>query len=243
MVLAGFAVKAGLWPLHFWLPLVFRSPQPAVVLLLPVVPITLAMLGVVRWLPLGEISSPGLGLVIQAIGVAAMLYAAIYYVTCTGLKKAQLKTLPVFAIILVTGLFFTTIGAGLADPVVWNHYSNWVLYFIASLGFGMAVLITVSGRLQAKQHYPATPEKQVEDSSLWFERWSGIVVAWVWKTGFDTLPRWRAWWLAKVSHLWLFICALQSMLDDSERTLQRWIFAITLFLLLGIAVAVVGALS
>jgi len=73
MVLAGFAVKACLWPLHFWLPLVFRSSQPVVALLLPAAPITLAMLGIVCWLPLGDISSPGLGLIIQAIGVAAYL--------------------------------------------------------------------------------------------------------------------------------------------------------------------------
>ena len=241
MVLTGFVLKAGVWPLHFWLPLVFRSSQPLVALLLPVAPITLAMLGAVRWLPLGEISSPGLGLIIQAIGVAAMFYAAIFYVIGTGLKKAQLNTLPVYAIILVTGLFFTAIGTGLADPDAWNRYGNWALYFIASLGFGMAVLITVSGWLQAKQHSPATPAKQVEDSSLWFERWSGIIVVRVWNTGFDTLPRWCAWWLAKVSRLWLLICTLQSVLDASERTLQHWTLAITLFLLLVIAVVFVGA--
>lgn len=235
MVLAGFALKAGVWPLHFWLPLVYRSSQPVVALLLPVVPITLAMLGTVRWLPLGEISSPGMGLIIQAIGVAAMLYAIL-----TGLKKAQLKTLPVHAIILVTGLFFTAIGVGLTDPAAWNRYGDWVLYFIASLGFGMAVLIVASGWLQARQHYSAS---QVEDSNLWFERWSGIIVAWVGKAGFDTLPRWRARWLVKVRRLWLFICALQSMLDASERTLLRWTFAITLFLLLGIVVVFFSASS
>jgi len=241
MVLAGFAVKAGLWPLHFWLPLVFRSSQTVVALLLPAVPITLAMLGTVRWLPLGEISSPRLGLIIQAIGVAAMLYAAISYVTAgTVQKKAQLNTLPVYIIILVIGLFFTAIGAGLVDPVTWDHYGNWVLYFIATLGFGMAVLITVSGWLQVRQHYPAS---QVEDSNLWFERYSGIIVTWVWKTGRETLPRWRAWWLAKASRFWLLINALKNVLDASERTLQYWTFAITLFLLLGIAVVFVSTPS
>jgi len=239
MVLAGFALKAGVWPLHFWLPLVFHSSKP-VVTLLPVVPITLAMFGAVRWLPLGEISSPVLGLIIQAIGVVAMFYAAIFYVTGTGLKKKQLKTLPVHAIILVTGLFFTAIGVGLADPAAWNRYGNWTLYFIASLGFGMVVLIAASGWLQARQHYPTS---QAEDSNLWFERWSGIIVAWVWKTGFDTLPRWRAWWLVEVNRLWLFICTLQSVLDASERILQRWTLAITLFLLLGIVVVFFSAPS
>ncbi len=243
MVLTGFALKAGVWPLHFWLPLVFRSSQPVIALLLPTVPITLAMFGLVRWLPLGDISSPGLGLTVQAIGVAAMSYAAIFYVMGTELKKMQLKTLPVYVIIFVTGLFFTAIGTGLTNPAAWNRYENWAPYFIASLGIGMAVLITVSGWLQAKQHYPAAPAKQVEDSELWFERWSGIIVAWVGKAGLDTLPRWRAWWLAKVNRLWLLICTLQSVLDASERTLQRWTFAITLFLLLGIAVAFVGVAS
>jgi len=243
MVLTGFALKAGVWPLHFWLPLVFRSSQPVIALLLPTVPITLAMFGLVRWLPLGDISSPGLGLTVQAIGVAAMSYAAIFYVMGTELKKMQLKTLPVYVIIFVTGLFFTAIGTGLTNPAAWNRYENWAPYFIASLGIGMAVLIAVSGWLQAKQHYLAAPAKQVEDSSLWFERWSGIIVAWVGKAGLDTLPRWRAWWLAKVNRLWLLICTLQSVLDASERTLQRWTFAITLFLLLGIAVAFVGVAS
>jgi len=234
MILLGFALKAGIWPLHFWLQRVFRSSQPAVALLLPGVPIALAMLGTVRWLPLGEINSPGLGLIIQGIGVTAMLYAIL-----SGLKKAQLKTLPVHATILATGLFTTAIGVGLADSAVWNRYGNWAYYFIASLGFGLAVLVTASGWLEARRHSPATPAKQADDSNLWFERWSGTVVAWAGKTGFDTLPRWRAWWLATVSRLWLAICAWQSALDAGERTLQRWTLAITLFLLLGIVMAFV----
>jgi len=240
MVLIGFALKAGLWPLHFWLPLVFRSSQPVVALLLPAVPITLAMHGVVCWLPLGEISSSGLGLVIQAIGVAAMLYAAIFYVIGIWLKKMQLKTLPVYAIIFVTGLFFSAIGTGLTDPVAWNRYENWASYFIASMGIGMAVLITASGWLQAKPHFPA---KQAEESDLWFERYSCFIVAGVRHTGFDTLPRWRNWWMVKASHLWSVIYVLQNVLDASERSLQRWTLAIMLLLLLGIAVVFIGTTS
>jgi len=107
-ILLGFALKAGVWPLHFWLPLVFRSTRPAVAPLLPGVPITIALLGAVRWLPLGEVSSPGLGLIIQGIGVAAMLYAIL-----AGLKKGQQKMLPVHATILATGLFTTARGVSL----------------------------------------------------------------------------------------------------------------------------------
>jgi len=238
MILLGFALKAGIWPLHFWVQWIFRSSQPAVALLLPGVPIALAMLGAMRWLPLAEIDSPGLGLIVQGIGVAAILYAIL-----SGLKKAQLKTLPLHATILTTGLFTTAIGAGLADSAVWNRYGNWAYYFIISFGVGLTILVIATGWLEVRRHFPATLAKPADDSNLWFERWSGTVMAWAGKTGFDTLSRWRACWLARVNCLWLVICAWQSVLDTSERTLQRWIFAITLFLLLGIAVVFVGASS
>jgi len=39
MVLAGFALKAAVWPLHFWLPLAFHSARPAVALLLAGIPV------------------------------------------------------------------------------------------------------------------------------------------------------------------------------------------------------------
>jgi formate hydrogenlyase subunit 3/multisubunit Na+/H+ antiporter MnhD subunit len=243
MVLVGFTLKAGVWPLHFWLPLIFRSSQPAVALLLPVVPIAFAMFGVVRWLPLGEITSTGPGLVIQAIGVAAMLYAVIFYVIGSGLKKVRLQILLVHAIILVTGLFFTAIGVGLTDPAAWKRSEIWVLSIIASLVFGIAVLIAANGWIQAKQHSPTASADQLEDSDQWLERLYSIIAAWIWKAGSNTLPGWRAWWLTKMSRLWLFIYALQSVLSASERTLQRWNFAITLFLLLGVAVVFIGAPS
>jgi len=238
MVLAGFALKAGIWPLHLWLPLAFRSARPAVALLLGGVPVAIALLGMVRWLPLGEITSPKLGLIIQGAGVAAMLYAIL-----AGLIRAQLKLLPAYAVIIATGLFVTALGTGLADPAAWARYENWAHFYIVSLGFGSAVLTTTIGWLHARREYPATPAISAGDSPPWFERWPGAVMRWVGQMGFYTLPRLRASWLANLGRLWLVICAWQSVLDASERTLQRWTFVITLFLLLGIAVAFVGVSS
>ncbi len=237
MVLIGFAAKAGVWPLHFWLPLAFGSSRLAVALLLGVVPVATALLGVVRWLPLGEISQPAPGLIIQGLGVVAMFYAIL-----AGVKRAQLKMLPAYATIFATGLFAVTLGVGLSDPVAWNRHGGLAYLFIASLGFGVAVLVATTGWLLARVHRPAVPEKQADDLSPWFERWSGAVVRWAVRMGVDLLPRLRAAWLAKVSRLWQ-IRAWQSVLDGSERSLQRWAYAITLFLLLGIVVVFVGASS
>jgi formate hydrogenlyase subunit 3/multisubunit Na+/H+ antiporter MnhD subunit len=131
MVLAGFALKAGIWPLHVWLPLAFRSVRPAVALLLGAVPVATALLGAVRWLPLGEIASPDLGLIIQGLGVAAMLYAIL-----AGLIRAQLKLLPAYAAIIATGFFATTLGAGLADPAAWVQYGNLAHFTLSLWGLG-----------------------------------------------------------------------------------------------------------
>jgi len=237
MVLVGFAAKAGIWPLHFWLPLVFRSSRPAVALLLGGVPVAIALLGMVRWLPLGEITSPKLGLIIQGIGVAAMLYAIL-----TGLIRAQLQLLPAYAVIIATGLFVTTLGTGLADPATWARYGNWAHVYIVFLGFGLAVLVTTIGWLHTRREYPATPAMHADDSNPWFERWPGAVVCWGAKIGFDTLPGLRASWLAKVGCL-RQIRVWQRTLDSIERSLQRWTFASTLLLLLVVVVAFAGAFS
>lgn len=239
MVLVGFAAKAGVWPLHFWLPPVFRSVRPAVALLLGGVPVAIGMLGAVRWLPVGEITSPGLGLTIQGMGVAGMLYAILAW-----LNRVRLERIPAYAAIIATGLYATILGAGLADPAEWNRYGNLAYLFIVSLGFGLAVLTTGIGWLKARRHIPAAPAIQAGDSSPRVERWAGVVLRWGARMGFDTLPRLRAPWLAEVGHLWQ-VRAWQRILDSWEHSLQRWSFAITLFLLLGmvltLALASVGA--
>ncbi len=237
MVLVGFALKAGIWPLHFWLLPAFRSARPAAALLLGGVPIATGLLGAVRWLPLGEISSPGLGLALQWLGVGAMLHAIV-----AGRMQGQLKMLPAYAAIFATGLFITALGAGLADSAAGSRYGDLAYLFIVSLGFGLAVLTVGIGWLAARSPDAVAPAKRAGDPAPWFERWPGAVVRWGAQMGSDTLPRLRASWLATAGRLWQ-IRAWQSALDGGERSLQRWAFAITLLLLLGVAVAFIGALS
>ncbi len=238
MVLAGFALKAGAWPLHVWLLPAFRSSRPAVALLLGAVPVAIALLGLVRWLPLGEVRLPALGLIIQGMGVAAMLYAIL-----AGIKRTPLTRLPACAAIFVTGLFTTTLGAGLGDPAAWSRYGHLAYFLILLLGLGVAALVAAGRWLQAGPHSPAIPRKPVDASVAWFERWPGAVTRWATQLGADTLPRLRAAWLAKVGGCRRQIRAWQRTLDSGERFLRRWAHAITLFLLLGIVIVFVGALS
>ncbi len=237
MVLVGFAARAGIWPLHFWLPPAFATARPAVALLLGGVPVAIGLLGMVRWLPLGDITSHGLGLTIQGMGVAAVLYAIL-----AGLLRAQLKLLPAYAAIITTGLFTTTVGAGFADPAAWARYANLTHLFYISLVFGLAVLVAAVGWLETRCRYPAPPAAQAGDAIPWFARRSGTVLRCCGQKGLDTWQRLRASWLVKAGalrqvHTW------QRALGRSERALQRWTFAIILFLLLAIVVAFVGASS
>ncbi len=236
MVLTGFAARAGIWPLHFWLPSAFGSARPMVALLLGGVPVSIGLLGIVRWLPLGEIASPDLGLIMQGMGVAAVLYAIL-----AGLIRAQMRRLPAYAAIIATGLFVTALGVGLADPVVWSWYENQAYLFIAALGFGLAALVIVIGGFKTRDRFPVAAVRQA-DSSPWFEHWPGAVVRWAGWMGFDVLPRLCASWQAKVGRF-RQVRAWQRVLGSSERSLQRWTFAITLFLLLGILMAFVSASS
>ncbi len=225
MVLIGFAAKAAIWPLHFWLLPLFRSNRPA--LLLTAAPVVvIALLGIARWLPFGEITSPDLGLAIQVLGIAAMLHAL-----SKGLKSAQSKRPGAYAFIFISGLFSASVGTALADPTENPAY----LFIATCLGFGVVISIGIAVWLQSRRHYFNTAENQVDDPKLWFERWSGMALHWGTRLGLDTLPRLLASWLVKMSrlrpnHTW------QKVLDGGERFLQRWPYAITL--LLGIVIVV-----
>ncbi len=232
MVLAGFAAKAGLWPLYFWLPPAFASARPAPALLLGAAPVAMALLGLVRWLPLGDAALPGAGLVVQGLGVLTLSYAVL-----AGVKRGRPKCLPAWGTLFATGLFAIALGTGLGDPAAWHRYGDWAGLFIAAVGLGAALLVVAGGGLRQD-----AAEGRADDSPAWFERWPAAVVRRAARLGVDTLPRWRAAWQTWLMRLWR-PRAWQRALDGSERFLQRWAVAVTLCVLLGMAVVLAGAAS
>lgn len=147
MVLLGFSLKAGIWPLNYWLVSAFRSARSGVTILLAGVPVTVAILGLVRWLPLGEIVMPELGMFISGLGVAALVYAIFY-----ALLRRQLNSLTAYATIFATGAFTIVLGAVLSEPQRWAHYEHIVMIFIISFGSVIAILSMITGWLQARNH-------------------------------------------------------------------------------------------
>jgi len=224
LVVVGFALKVGLWPLHLWLPLAYATARPATALLLWIGPVATGLLGVVRWLPLGQMAAPIPGILLLAIGTVT-----IFYVVLFGVMRAQRTPLPAYVVIIVTANFVIGLGACLIDPILWNRYgeSAPIFMFIAGLGVAIMMVNFQCSNANDKRSRP----KPVDRTALKMERGFNAFIAWGRRTGMDTLPRFRALWLAKWDGLWQKRI-WQSVFDSGEYFLQRWSFAVTLFLLL-----------
>ena len=230
MILFGFGIRAGLWPLHFWLSRVFCSSNPVVRVLLVGVPIVMALLGILRWLPLGQITVPALGVGIQWLGIASILTVIIF-----ALIRRQWQSLPVKAIIIANGFYMMALGTGLVDPVFWKQYELWAYYFLASFAIGFAGLIIVSEYLGLNNDTSFMHAKQPNYLISKFKPYLSLLN--------HNLK------MTKVSRLFnklngqIYTLSLGKAIDNGEHFLQRWNIAITLFLLLWILVVGIAVIN
>ena len=236
IVLLGFSLKAGFWPLHLWLLLAFRSVRMPTVILLAGVPVTIGLLGIVRWLPMGEITLPTMGMIIQALGGIALLYAIF-----SGLIWRQLNVIPAYVTIFVTGWFNIALGAGLRNAAVWGQYAHLIPIYIIILGGGLAFLTIGIHRYLAGNSSQANQQKQSDKISRWFEGWSNIIVHHCNVIGLESLPRLRTSCLATIESI-MQIDVWKKALQTGENFLQHWSLAVALFLLLVITIVLVAVI-
>jgi formate hydrogenlyase subunit 3/multisubunit Na+/H+ antiporter MnhD subunit len=111
LLILGLAVKAGLVPLHVWLPLAHpAAPIPASAVLSGAM-IKVALLGWLRFLPIGEIALPGWGLLFVFAGLATALFAV-----PIGLVQSNPKVLLAYSSVSKMGLMVIIIGLMLLEP-------------------------------------------------------------------------------------------------------------------------------
>jgi hydrogenase-4 component B len=107
LVVAGFGVKAGLLPLHMWLPLAHPVAPTAASALLSGVMVKAGILGWVRVLPAGgEVILPGVGEALVLLGMVGAFYGVV-----VGLAQDDPKT--VLAYSSVSQLGYLAVGTGL----------------------------------------------------------------------------------------------------------------------------------
>ncbi|MDP1537697.1 MAG: complex I subunit 5 family protein [Burkholderiales bacterium] len=113
LFLVGFGIKAGVVPLHMWLPLAHPvAPTPASAVLSGAM-IKAGLLGWLRFLPLGETAQVDWGGVCVFIGMFTAFYGV-----AVGVTQANAKTVLAYSSISQMGLMTVGIGIGLAAPAL-----------------------------------------------------------------------------------------------------------------------------
>ncbi len=112
LLVTGFGLKAGLFPLHVWMPLAHAAaPAPASAVLSGAV-VKVGILGLGRFVPF-DVSQPEWGVAITAVGLFTALYGAL-----VGMTQAHPKAVLAYSSVSQMGLIAAVVGMGVsaADP-------------------------------------------------------------------------------------------------------------------------------
>jgi formate hydrogenlyase subunit 3/multisubunit Na+/H+ antiporter MnhD subunit len=108
LLVAGFGTKAGLVPMHVWMPLAHAAaPVPASAVLSGAV-VKVGIIGLIRFLPLSE-AAPDWGLVLAAAG-----FVTAFYAVAIGLTQRHPKAVLAYSSVSQMGVVAAVLGMGLA---------------------------------------------------------------------------------------------------------------------------------
>jgi formate hydrogenlyase subunit 3/multisubunit Na+/H+ antiporter MnhD subunit len=111
LLAAGFAVKAGIVPLHVWLPLAHpAAPVPASAALSGAM-IKAGLVGWLSVLPLGATSAPGWSVIFVAVGLLTAFWGVV-----VGLLQDRPKVVLAYSSISQMGLITVLVGLAFASP-------------------------------------------------------------------------------------------------------------------------------
>lgn len=145
LMLLGFGIKLAMMPLHVWLPLVYpAAPTPASAVLSGAV-IKVGLLGLLRFLPWGEVEVPEWGVVCLIVGIASALIAALI-----GLTQDNPKTVLAYSSVSQMGLLTIAFGSGLLAPAAWPLISTAILFFALHHAIAKGTLFLGVGIAQAE---------------------------------------------------------------------------------------------
>ena len=113
LLVGGFGVKAGMFPLHVWLPLAHPvAPVPAHAVLSGAM-VKAGLLGWLRLLPVENGEMPGLGLALLALGLTGA-----YLGVAVGIMQSRPKTILAYSSVSQMGLITSGVGLALAFPEI-----------------------------------------------------------------------------------------------------------------------------
>ena len=228
MVLLGFVFKAGLWPAHAWLFACYSSAPRSLKTLLAGVPVAMALLGALRWLPQGQAAYPGPATALLLVGIGTLalaLYQRIrhpYRHTPTGLA-------------LASGGFILFLAVGLASPMFWQE-SAFLAYPLVALT-GLLPLVTLLFTTDAGRAPAGAPSRYPLRG--WFGAGGPKLRAWLEATKSALpAPRRSAFQVIDVSRHWFG--QEYNFLNRLESRLRRWSLIIWVWLLLAVLIGVLA---
>lgn len=113
LLVLGFGIKAGLVPLHVWLPLAHPAAPPAASAVLSGAMVKAGIVGWIRFLPLGELAIGWLGTVLVVLGVIGAFGSVV-----VGVQQSNPKTVLAYSTVSQLGFLTIVVGVALAVPVL-----------------------------------------------------------------------------------------------------------------------------
>ena len=145
MLILGFGLKAGLVPLHVWLPLAHpAAPMPASAVLSGAI-IKAGIIGLIRFLPFdGSVIAWG-----EVLGVLGFLTA--FYGVALGITQANPKTILAYSSVSQMGVVMAALGFGMAagdaaTPLDAAHYASHHVLAKGALFLGVGVAYATGAR-------------------------------------------------------------------------------------------------
>jgi formate hydrogenlyase subunit 3/multisubunit Na+/H+ antiporter MnhD subunit len=143
----GFGVKAGLVPLHMWLPLAHPVAPTAASALLSGVMVKAGLLGWIRFLPFGADPLPGLGTALIAAGVAGAFYGVIL-----GSLQREPKTVLAYSTVSQIGYMTVACGIALLRPAYAAIAVLALVHYAAHHAFAKGALFLSVGVAPRRTH-------------------------------------------------------------------------------------------
>lgn len=136
----GFGVKAGIVPLHFWLPLAHPVAPPAASAVLSGAMIKAGLIGWMQLLPLGLTEFTTGATLVVLLGFTGAFGAAL-----VGLCQTDPKTILAYSSISQMGLITVLIGLALAQPALWPAAAPAAALFALHHGLAKGALFLGAG--------------------------------------------------------------------------------------------------
>lgn len=145
LLLAGFGVKLGLVPLHFWLPPAHgAAPVPASAVLSGAM-IKAGLFGMIATLPFGAASFPELGPMVMTMGLVTIFTALLL-----GVQQENPKAVLGFSSVSQMGILALGLGAGLLAPEAWPAILPALLFLAAHHAVAKGALFLGVGTVAAQ---------------------------------------------------------------------------------------------